>query len=169
MLARRFEQPSQKRGGATHLPFRLQPLEAQHHRSAMLANPRRKPHDVLLVELGRLQRDMAEALGQGNEIPLGIDHDLLDLAGALLEQSAKQMRLARSRIALDQQPRREQFLKVDPRGLAAWAKPHVYADRHTSRLAAPPAASKVAHRARPPQRLTRDRSASDFENRLRLR
>ena len=42
-----------------------------------------------------------------------LDHDLLDYAGAFLEQAAQKMRFARARVALHQQARRQQFLYVD--------------------------------------------------------
>ena len=69
--------------------------------------------DVAGREIGRLDRDMAVAFGQGDEIALGIDHDLLDLGRAALEQAAQQVRFARPAIALHQQARRQQLLQID--------------------------------------------------------
>src|SRR3546814_19519579 len=45
-------------------------------------------------------------------IAFGVDHHLLDQAGALFEQAAQQVRLARPRIALHPQAGGEQFLNV---------------------------------------------------------
>ena len=56
---------------------------------------------------------MAIRARKRNEIALGIDDHLLDLARALLEHPAQQMRLARAGIALDKQTRREELLKID--------------------------------------------------------
>ncbi len=122
MVARRIEQGRQEGGGAAHLAFRLQPFEAEHHRSAMLADPAGEPGDVALAMVGGLDRDMAVAVGERDEIALGIDHHLLDLAGALLEQAAEQVRLAAARIALHQQAGRQQLLKVDGDGIAGRAR-----------------------------------------------
>ena len=134
MLARRIEQPAEEDRSAAHLPLRLQPFQAQHHRRAVLADAPRKLGDVALVMVGGLDREMAVALGQRDEIAFGIDHDLLHLPGALLEQAAQQMRLARPRIALDEQPRRKQFLQVDRDAIAAGPDPHVHAHRHRQAL-----------------------------------
>ncbi len=77
---------------------------------------------------------MAEALGQRDEIALGVDHDLLHMRGALLEQAAQQMRLARPGIALHEQAGRQQFLEVEHRRSGRPARrgggPHVDVDLH---------------------------------------
>ena len=78
----------------------------------------------------RLDRDMAVAIGQRDEIAFGIDHDLLDLARALLEQAAQQVRLSAPRIALDEQARGQQFLQIDGDRLAGGAGADVDADGH---------------------------------------
>ena len=130
MLARRLEQPRQERRGALHLPLGLEPLEAQHDRGAMLADPPGELDDVALREIGRLDRDMAIAFGQRDEIALGIDHDLLDFGRAALEQAAQQMRFARPAIALHQQARRQQLFQIDSDGVAVGTDPHVHADGH---------------------------------------
>ena len=83
----------------------------------------REAGDVAEAVVGGLDRDMAVAVGQRDEIALGIDHDLLHLARALFEQAAQQVRLAAARIALDEQAGSEQFLKVDRDRLADGATP----------------------------------------------
>jgi hypothetical protein len=50
-------------------------------------------------------------VGQGDEIALGVDDGLLHPGGALLQQPAQQVRLARAGIALHQQARRQQLLR----------------------------------------------------------
>src|SRR3546814_9736743 len=51
--------------------------------------------------------------------------------GALFNEAAEQVRLARTRIALHQEPRRQQFFKIKHRRLAA-RHPHVNADLHAA-------------------------------------
>jgi hypothetical protein len=67
---------------------------------------------------------------QSHEVALGIDHHLLDLSSASFEQAAQQVRLSRSRIALDEQPGGEQFLQIHAHGRAAVVGAHVYANGH---------------------------------------
>jgi len=81
------------------------------------------------VQMTGLDRDMAVS-GEGDEIALRIDHDLLDLAGAALEHAAQQVRFARARIALHEQPGREQFFEIDANRFARAVCPHVYLKRH---------------------------------------
>ncbi len=73
---------------------------------------------------------MAEAVGQRDEIPLGVDDDLLHPLRGLFEQAAQKMRLARSRIALHQQARRQEFLDIELGRCAALHRSHVDADLH---------------------------------------
>src|SRR3546814_11062970 len=68
---------------------------------------------------------MMIGIGQRDEIALGVDHHLLDEAGALFEKAAQQVRLARPRIALDEQAGGEQFLNVDGNGAAGTVGPDV--------------------------------------------
>ncbi len=133
MVARRIEQPAEKSGGAAHLPFRFQSFKAQHHRCPMLADPASQTGNVAFAMVGGLNRHMAIAVGQGDEIALGIDHHLLDLARAFLEQAAEQVRLAAARIALHQQAGRQQLLQVDRDGVALPVDAHVHAHRHCNR------------------------------------
>ena len=73
----------------------------------MLAHPRRDAGELGVGELGivlrRLDDDMAVGVGERGEIALGIDHDLLHQAGALLQQAAQQVRLAGAGVALDEE------------------------------------------------------------------
>ena len=109
MLARRVEQPGQERRGAAHLPFGLQTLQAQHHRGAMLAQPRGESADLRHGIIRRLDHDMAVGGAERHEIALRIDHDLLHLSRRALEQAAQQVRLSRPRIPLHQQAGGEQL------------------------------------------------------------
>ena len=77
-----------------------------------------------------LDDDMAVRLGQRDEIALGIDDHLLHMARAAFEQAAQQVRLARPRIALDEQSGRQQFLQIDRRRSAGFGEPHVDVNRH---------------------------------------
>jgi hypothetical protein len=56
---------------------------------------------------------MAELVGQRDEVALGVDDGLLDEVGALLQETAQQMRLARAGIALDEQTRRQKLLQIE--------------------------------------------------------
>jgi hypothetical protein len=63
----------------------------------------------------RIEDQMAECVGESNEIAFGIDDGLLNPLRALLQQAPKKMRFARARIALNQQSRREQFFQIEYR------------------------------------------------------
>ena len=101
----------------------------------MLADARCQPGDLGLAMVGRLDRDMVEAIGKRDEIALGIDHHLLDDAGRSFEQPAQQMRLSRTRIALDEQTGGEQLLDVEKDGLARAAGADVDSCGHAGSLA----------------------------------
>ena len=65
--------------------------------------------------------------------PSGIDDGLLDEVGALLEQAAQEMRLARAGIALDEQTRRQKLLQIEQSRLSSGGggcRSHVDADLH---------------------------------------
>jgi transposase len=75
-----------------------------------------------------IDHDMAEAVGQRDEVAFGIDDGLLHPGRALFQQPAQQMRFAGAGIALHQQARRQQLLEIEPiRGLYPWLR-HVFAD-----------------------------------------
>src|SRR3546814_6537624 len=78
----------------------------------MLPHPSGKPGDLGETIIRRLDRDMAEGVGEGDEIALRIDHHLLHEPGAAFEEAAQQVRLARTRIALDQEAGGEELLQV---------------------------------------------------------
>ena len=78
----------------------------------MLANARGNAEQLGLAALA-FDHDMAIAIGERDEVAFGIDDDLLHPWCALLQQPPQQMRLSRTRIALHEQARREQFLHVD--------------------------------------------------------
>src|SRR3546814_17857679 len=76
---------------------------------------------------------MAEGVGEGDEIALRIDHHLLHEPGAAFEEAAQQVRLARTRIALDQEAGGEELLQVHRDGRARTVQPHVAFYRHQPR------------------------------------
>ncbi len=151
-------------GGAAHLAFGFEPFEAEDDRGAMLADAGGGAGDLLFVMLRRFDREVAVGAGEGDEIAFGIDDDLLHLPGALFEQAAQQVRLAATRIALDEQTGGEQFLEIDGDGLALRRKAHVDGDGHVicrlrwrrsgnTRLRRSGATAKAAHVTDPHQLL----------------
>jgi hypothetical protein len=80
----------------------------------------------------RLDRNVAERIGQRDEVTFGIDHDLLDQTGAPLEEPTQQVRFARSGIPLHQQPGGQELLKVHERGLAVSIRADVDVGCHRS-------------------------------------
>src|SRR3546814_4123271 len=97
----------------------------------MLADARAHRRDLALIIVAGVDDDMMIGIGQRDEIALGVDHHLLDEAGALFEKAAQQVRLARPRIALDEQAGGEQFLNVDGNGAAGTVG---RSEEHTSEL-----------------------------------
>jgi hypothetical protein len=134
MLSRRIEQPAEERCGGAHLRLGIQPLEVQHHRRAMLPRAGGEADQLGRGIVGGIDDDMPEGVGQGCEVALGIDDHLLHLARAAFEQAAQQVRLARARIALDEQPRRQQLLQVHRHARAGAVHPHVDLDCHVRSL-----------------------------------
>ncbi len=57
--------------------------------------------------------DVAEFVGQGDEVALRIDDDLLHPGSALLQQAAQEMRLSGPRIALNEQTGGQQLLQIE--------------------------------------------------------
>ncbi len=133
MLARRIEQRIQERRGAGHLRLDIERLEAEDDRRAMLADARAHRRNLAFIIVAAVDHDMGIGIGERHEIALGIDHDLLHQRGAFLEDAAQQVRLARPRIALDEQARREQFLHVDAHALPRTVGPDVDAGLHAGR------------------------------------
>ena len=94
-----------------HLALGVEVLKVDHHRHSRLTGAAGDhPHAIFALG-GGVDDDVAEGFGQGGEVALGVDHHLLHRVGALLEQAAQQMRLARAGIALHQQAGGQQFLE----------------------------------------------------------
>ncbi len=115
MVAVGIEQRVEEDRGGPHLQFGIEALERQHGRDAMLAHAKRDGLEFRHAAVA-VDHHMAEALGQADEVPLRIDHDLLDLGCTLFEQAAKQVRLARSGVALDQKAGRQELFEVEHGG-----------------------------------------------------
>ncbi len=107
-----LEQGVEKLRGAAQLAVHFQLFQIKHDRDAVAAHSRGDGGEVTLA-FGGVQGQMAIMLSQRDEIAFRVDDDLLNKPGALLQQTAQQMRFARTGISLHQQPRREQFLEVD--------------------------------------------------------
>ena len=135
MIARGIEQSGEEGRGAAHLRFELEPFEAERDRGAMLADARGDAADFGDAIVGGLDHEMAERLGQGDEIALGIDDHLLDEPGAAFDQAAQQMRLARARIALDEKTSCQQFLEIEKHRCAGAIHPHVNLYAHAPPMA----------------------------------
>ena len=127
MLALGIEHAVQERGGGLHLLVRIEPFEVDHHRNPVLADAARDTHELGLGARG-VHHDMAELVGQRNEVALRIDDALLHPRRALFEQPAKKMRLAGTGIALHEQARGEQLLQVHHGRRAVRALAHIDAD-----------------------------------------
>ena len=84
--------------------------------------------DKLGLRALAIDHDMAEPVGQRDEITLGVDDDLLHPLGRLFEQTAQKMRLARTRIALHQQAGRKKLLDIELGRLTALHRSHIDSD-----------------------------------------
>ena len=146
MIARDFEQPAEEGGGAPHLVLGIEPLEVEHRRDAMDARPLASRLQAAFAMLFGSDHQMAVTLAKRHEVAFGVDNGLLHPGCALLQQTAQQMRLARTRIALDQQARRQQFLKVEDRGRACRRLPHLDCNRHVSTRISLPAPGGLSNR-----------------------
>ena len=113
-----LEQAVEEGGGGAHLPLGIEGLQRQHHRHPVLAHPRGDARQGALVAVG-LDDDVAVALGQRNEVSFRVDDRLLHQAGALLQQPAQQVRLARAGVALHQEAGGEQLDQVEARRFGA--------------------------------------------------
>jgi hypothetical protein len=111
--------------------------------------------DALEVRLraGGVHHHVPEPVGQGDEVALRVDHRLLDVGRALLEQAAQEVGLAGAGIALDQEPGGEEFFEVQEGGRAAGRHPHIDPDRHAPprfRRARVPSTGNAPREARVP-------------------
>ncbi|GAA0459919.1 hypothetical protein GCM10009095_29520 [Sphingomonas molluscorum] len=96
----------------------------------MLAGARGELRHLALAVVDRIDDDVAIGGGQGDEVPLRVDHHLLDVARAAFEQAAQQVRLARARIALNQQAGGEKFFEINRNRLAGRIGSHVDGNGH---------------------------------------
>lgn len=88
MVAFCLEQAAQKGRRAAELVFHIESLEVEHGRHAMHARPLASQLQPLLsVRLG-VNYEMAEALGEGDEIAFRVDDALLYPGRTLLQQTA---------------------------------------------------------------------------------
>ncbi len=95
----------------------------------MLADAAGDAGQFMLGAVG-FDHHMAEFVGERHEIALGIDDALLHPWGALFEEAPQKVRLARARIALDEQAGGEEFLEIEPGGRAGICRAHVDFDGH---------------------------------------
>ena len=112
MVAGDIEQPAEEGGGAPHLVLGVEPFEIEHGGDAMDARALAGDLQAALGMVLGIDHEMAETLGQRDEVAFGVDDGLLHPGRALLQQPAQQMRFAGARIALHQQAGRQQFLEV---------------------------------------------------------
>ncbi len=113
LFARGIEERGEKERRAAHLRLDFEAIQREHDRGAMLPDARCQPGD-LTARIGRaVDHHMPEGFGERDEVPLGIDHHLLNEGCALFQQAAQQMRFARAAIALNEQASRQQLLYVD--------------------------------------------------------
>ncbi len=119
-----IEHAAKEGRGCPHLLLDVEALEVHHARDAMLADTAGDPRQLALRPVA-LHHHMPILVGERDEIAFGIDDALLHPRRALFEQPAQQVRLAGPRVALHQQARREQFLKVEQGVVAALRCTHV--------------------------------------------
>ena len=129
-VALHLEHAVQEDGRLAHLPLGIQPLQVQHHGDAVLAHPLGGGLEAALGLRGGVDHQMAELLGEADEIAFRVDHRLLHPGGGLFHQPPQQMRLAGAGIALDQQACGEKLLQVESRGRAGGGGAEVDRDGH---------------------------------------
>ena len=78
----------------------------------MLPDPRGDAGEFGLRAL-RIDNDMAELVGQRDEVAFRIDDDLLYPRCALFQKATQEMRLSGSGIALDEQTGGQQLLQIE--------------------------------------------------------
>ena len=124
-----IEKPAQKSGCGAHLGFGLQPFERKDDRNAMLADAAGDAGQFMFGAVG-LDDHMAEPLGQGHKIALGVDDALLHPGGALFEEAPQKVGFARAGIALHKQAGGQQFLEIELCGRRRFCRAHVDFDGH---------------------------------------
>lgn len=117
-LSVRIEEGVQEDAGGPHLTVDFEMLQVHHRGHSGLPDPQGDGLELDVAPTG-VDDDVAEPVGEGDEVPFRIDDDLLNLAGALLEDAPDQVRLAGAGVALDEKARREQLLDVHDRRLSA--------------------------------------------------
>ena len=93
MVAFGIEHAAEEGGGGAHLLLDIEAFEIEHDRNAMLADA---PGNAGQLGFGalRVDHDMAEFVGERDEIAFRVDDALLHPGRALLQQAAQQMRFA---------------------------------------------------------------------------
>ena len=149
MVPLRIEEPAEEGGGGAHLLLGVEALQAHDDGDAVLAHP---GGDALEIRFGAvgLDDDVAVLVGQRHEVALGVDDALLHPGGALLQQAAQQVRLARPGIPLHQKARGKQLLEVEQHAPAAGGRvvAHVDSDRHRRAFRASPRATRLVGSSR---------------------
>ena len=132
VVAGDLEQPAEEGGGAPHLVLGVEPFEIEHGGDAMDARALAGDLQAALGMLLGIDHQMAETVGQRDEVAFGVDDGLLHPGRALLQQPAQQMRLAGARIALHQKAGRQQFLEIQSRRGARRRVSHLDRNGHVS-------------------------------------
>ena len=102
MVAIRLEKRVQERRRGPHLHVGLEAFEVQDGRHPMLPDPSCDGMELGKASVG-IDDDVAEPVGETDEIAFRIDHDLLDVGSALLEKATQEVGFARAGIALDEE------------------------------------------------------------------
>ena len=93
-VALHLEHAVEEGGGAAELGLDLDPFQVEHDGDAVPADALRDPGQGLLGMVLGVDHQVPVAFGEGDEIPLGIDHHLLHPGRALFQQAAEQVGLA---------------------------------------------------------------------------
>ena len=131
VVALGIEHAAEKGRGAAHLLLEVEALEIEHHRDAVLADAAGNAGQ-LGFGAGAVDHQMAELVGERDEVALRVDDALLNPRRALLEQAAQEVRLAGPGIALHQQAGRQQFLEIEQRRGAGRGLSHLDGDGHAA-------------------------------------
>jgi hypothetical protein len=102
MVAGYLEESSQEGCGTPHLVLGIQTLQVEDCGNPMNADALARDFQASLGMVFRVYYEVPELVCERDEIAFGIDDRLLDPRDALFQQSPKQMRFARTGIALDQ-------------------------------------------------------------------
>ncbi len=133
MIALGIEHAAEKGRRGPHLLLDIEAFKVEHHGYAMFAHTTGNARQFGFGARG-VDDLMAESVRQRHEVAFGIDDALLHPGCALFQQTAQQMRLAGAGIALHQQARRQQFLKIQLGGGTASRSAHIDVDLHPAPL-----------------------------------